>query len=215
MVKKRHVYLVRHAESQANTQGIYQGISYNTDLSELGRKQADLLAKRFQEIFLEILVTSPLKRTKQTVEGVEKIKNIKATINTDIIETNHGDWEGKSKAEIQKTWPKLYKKWQKFPSAVQFPGGEHFLDTQKRSILWWKNFSEKLKGDTLVVSHANIIQILISYILKKKLNQIWKFPMQPTAVSVIEIDNKSTKLIKLNDVSHLGNLRIDLAKHAL
>ena len=116
---------------------------------------------------------------------------------------------------IQKTWPKLYKKWQKFPSSVHFPGGEDFLETQKRVITWWEKFCQDLTGDTLVVSHVNILQIIIAKILNTKLNRIWKFPMQPTAVSQIEINHGQGKLLKLNDASHLGKLQVDLANHAL
>lgn len=209
------IYLVRHAESIANTQGIYQGVSYDTTLSPLGKKQAEALATRFKDIKIGNILASPLKRTFATALNVGIVKKMPVKKETAIIETNHGEWEGKHKSVIQKTWPKLYQKWQKFPSSVHFPSGEDFLETQKRVVSWWKNFSKSINQDTLIVSHVNIIQIIIANILNKKLNQIWKFPMQPTAVSQMMVEYNQIRLVKLNDTSHLGDLRIDLANHAL
>lgn len=209
------IYLVRHGESVANTQGIYQGITYDTPLSKLGVEQAQLLAQRFTNIPISKIIASPLKRTLMTAQAVAKTKKLEIFPEKSIMETNHGEWEGKHKHIIQKTWPKLYKKWQKFPSSVHFPGGEDFLDTQKRVLQWWMEFCKNEVNDTLIVSHVNIIQIIIANILNKKLNQIWKFPMQPTAISHVEVHETQVKLLKLNDTDHLGDLRIDLANHAL
>ncbi|MEK7165945.1 MAG: histidine phosphatase family protein [Patescibacteria group bacterium] len=209
------IYLVRHAESIANTQGIYQGVTYDTDLSALGKKQAEALAKIFQNIKIDTILASPLKRTYDTAQSVGKLKKTQVLQETAIIETNHGEWEGKHKHMIRKTWPKLYKKWQKFPSSVHFPGGEDFLDTQKRVLKWWQELCQNHVTDMLVVSHVNIIQIIIANILNTKLNRIWKFPMQPTAVSHIEVSYGLAKLLKLNDASHLGNLQVNLTDHAL
>ena len=46
------IYLVRHAESLANAQGIYQGQTYDTPLSNLGKKQAAALLRVSKEFTL-------------------------------------------------------------------------------------------------------------------------------------------------------------------
>lgn len=208
------IYLVRHGESVANTEGRYQGITYDTSLSELGKKQAGELAKRMKKIRVKKIVTSPLTRTRETAETVARFNKINVELEKNIIETNHGLWEGEYKDEIAKKWPHIYKKWQKFPSQVKFPGGEHFLETQKRIITWWKEFIIQ-NEDTLVVSHDNIIRIIIARILNMKLNRIWKFHLQPTAITLVEINSGFPKLKALNDSGHLKNLQVNLEVHAL
>jgi len=209
------IYLVRHAESLANTQGMYQGITYDTDLSVQGHIQAKALVERFRNISLSRVVASPLKRTMQTALAVGVGNNVPVEPEQQIIETNHGEWEGKSKEDIQKTWPWMYKKWQRFPSGTKFPQGEHFLETQKRVIGWWQQFCQTVPDDTLIVSHDNIIRIIVARVLNKKLNSIWKFHLQPTSVTEIVLDGGDASIVRLGDSTHLEGLSVDLSMHAL
>ncbi len=199
----------------ANEEGIYQGITYDTDLSLAGNKQAQLLGERFANIPIAQIISSPLRRTMQTAQFVAKRKKLPILEEKSIIETNHGAWEGKHKDIIQKTWPWIYKKWQRFPSATKFPDGERFLETQNRVTAWWKIFSQNALEDTLIVSHDNIIRVIVAKILNMKLNKIWKFHLQPTAVTEVLITEGIVELIKLGDSKHLGALEVDLSMHAL
>lgn len=209
------IYLVRHAESIANTQSIYQGVTYDTKLSQKGIAQATALADCFRDISIDCVVASPLKRTYETAIVVAQRKGIAVQKEPAIMETNHGKWEGKSKQEIIKDWPKLYRKWQRFPSRVTFPAGERFVETQQRVLSWWHRLCIADPADTLVVSHDNILRIIIANILNMKLNKIWKFHLQPTAVTKVEIVSDRATLQVLNDTRHIAVLQVDLAAHAL
>jgi len=66
----KSIIVVRHAESVANTEGIYQGQTYDTDLSELGKKQTKALANRLNDLELRKIITSPLKRTYKTAGSI-------------------------------------------------------------------------------------------------------------------------------------------------
>lgn len=209
------IYLVRHGESVANTQGIYQGITYNTPLSALGEMQAIALAVRLTEFDLIHIFASPLIRTKQTAEAVARVKGLQVETVVDIIETNHGLWEGKHKDDIAKTWSDLYKKWLKFPSSVTFLEGEKFVETQKRVLSWWERFKETAEGDILVVTHDNIIRIIVAKVLRMKLNRVWRFHVHPTALTIINVDNGEAKVEVLNEVSHLDEISMNLRSHAL
>ena len=207
------IYLVRHGESVANTQSIYQGQTYDTDLSPLGKKQVEALADFAKGLELTKLFASPLKRTLKTAEAVQRIVDLPLYTDQRIIETSHGQWEGKHKDIIIKTWPDIYKKWLKFPSAVKFPDGEHFLDTQKRVVAWWDSVKDE-DGDILAVTHDNIIRILVAKVLNMKLNRIWKFHLQPTSLTLID-SGDYPRLVYINESKHLVGLEANLALHAL
>ncbi|MEK7873943.1 MAG: histidine phosphatase family protein, partial [Chloroflexota bacterium] len=53
------VYLVRHGESAWNAQGRYQG-RLDAPLSELGLRQADLLARRLASVRRAAIYSAPL-----------------------------------------------------------------------------------------------------------------------------------------------------------
>lgn len=209
------IYFIRHAESVANSQGIYQGQTYDTELSASGKKQAQALAQYFKGISLSRVIASPLKRTMQTAAIVAKSKKLPVSIEKQIIETNHGDWEGKHKEKIKTTWPWIYKKWLKFPSRTKFPQGEHFLETQKRVLKWWQKFCDNNTDDVLVVSHDNIIRVVVARILNINLNKIWKFHLQPTAITEVSVSKEKITLVSLGESKHLGGLKVDLSMQAL
>ncbi len=209
------IYLIRHAESIANAQGIYQGQTYDTELSVRGTKQAQALAQCFERVSFSRVIASPLKRTMQTATIVALNKQLSVQVEPQIIETNHGDWEGKHKEIVKKTWPWLYRKWSRFPSSTKFPQGEHFLETQKRVLGWWQLICQAVTADTLVVSHDNIIRIIVARILNRKLNKIWKFHLQPTAITEVSVIHDKITLVSLGENKHLGGLDVDLSMHAL
>ena len=213
------IYLIRHAESIANTKGIYQGQTYDTKLSPLGEKQAEAVGRRLSAVPLDALITSPLMRTKQTAESIQKFqsKAIPLTIEPEIIETNHGEWEGVSKEEIAKRWPELYEQWLADPMTVIFPAGEAFSDTIGRVREWFESFHRMLAVNTSVaiVTHSNVIQILWAHLQKIDFSKLWESPIpQATSVTLIEAHSPA-KIIFANDIRHLSGLESDIGTHAI
>lgn len=202
--------MVRHAESIANTQGRYQGQTYDTDLSPKGCLQSQRLGQCLSNERFDRIVSSPLIRTFKTASSVAEFHSLKVATDKRLLESDHGVWSGKTKTEVEKTWPQLFSLWKLKPSQVEFPDGELFLTTQKRVLGWWVEINE-LDGNTLVVTHDNIIRIILAWIQGKTLDNIWDYPLLPTAVTVIEQGG----LVKLNDTTHLEKHLTDFSAHAL
>src|SRR3989344_1356654 len=58
--RENNIVVVSHAESIGNSEGIFQGQTFDSDLSELGKKQAKALAKRLKIFGARKIITSPL-----------------------------------------------------------------------------------------------------------------------------------------------------------
>jgi probable phosphoglycerate mutase len=183
-------------------------------LTRVGRRQALALGRRLKNIPFEEVYTSPLLRTVQTARIAIGLKNIEPTIDVRLIETNHGVWEGMHKDEVARRWPTMYALWQTRPSRVEFAGGESFLETQRRVLLWWRDYTIAPK-DVLVVAHDNIVRILIAHVLRIPLDHMWGFRILPASLSTITIEKESAFLEGLNDINHLQGIQGSLAKHAL
>ena len=54
------VYILRHAETDFNLQGIVQGSSVNTDINEKGQLQSKAFYEHYAHIPFELVVTSAL-----------------------------------------------------------------------------------------------------------------------------------------------------------
>ena len=68
------IYFVRHGESEANQRGIFAGQKEDSVLTEKGKEQARATAQEIENENLKIdkIVSSPLKRTKETAEIIAK-----------------------------------------------------------------------------------------------------------------------------------------------
>ncbi len=244
------IYTVRHGESLANTEGVYQGQTYDTGLSDLGIRQAEALAERFvschsefssesnvekilnqdfdretvqtqsvqdDRFCIEQITSSPLRRTMETAAIVANSLNIHVRQEKNIIETNHGLWEGRSKDWITENYPDIINMWQKSPFETVFPGGESFVQTISRvtDYIFRTNWDE----DTLLVTHDNIIRIMVALAQGMNMNDIWKIELDPAGITEFEIDGlngeKRLRTAKVNDVRHLEDVRSDLKVHAL
>ena len=212
-----NIVVVRHAESVANTKGVYQGQTHDTDLSELGQRQAKALAKRISELGIGKIICSPLKRTYQTALEVSRICDCGIEVNELIIETNHGEWEGKDKEWITQNYPEVLQTWYRTPSGAVFPNGESFLDTFERVTQFLE--TNQLEDRTMVVTHDNIVRIMVTLANGWTLNDIWTHDIEPAALNFFEVNTNAGKtklnILKLNDNMHLEGLFSDLTVHAL
>jgi broad specificity phosphatase PhoE len=213
----KRIIVVRHGESVANTQGIFQGQTYDTDLSELGFRQAKALAERLKELGVSKIITSPLKRTYQTALEISRTTNADIEVRNEVIETNHGVWEGKSKDWIQENYKGVYDMWMEAPSQTTFPHGEAFMDTVNRVESFIDDY--ELIDGAAIVAHDNVLRIITAFAKGDLIDKIWDYEIEPAALNFFEVNQvggkNKLKLLKINDIEHLGDLRADLSNHAL
>jgi probable phosphoglycerate mutase len=211
------IIAVRHAESVANTKGIYQGQTYDTDLSLLGKKQALALAKTLYKHKVQKIFVSPLKRTMQTAKPIIELSGAKVVIAKELIETNHGLWEGKDKDWIRNNYQEIYKKWLTFPYGTAFPDGESFIDTVGRV----KEFIMKRdwNGTNLFVTHDNIVRIIVCLACGSAINNMWKIIIEPAAINTFYIKGingiKKLEVVEINLTNHIETFRANTTTHAL
>lgn len=209
------IYLIRHGESIANTQSIYQGQTYDTKLSALGEKQAHAVGERLRNEPITRVIASPLQRTRQTAEAIARWHNVGVEIEPRIIETNHGQWEGQSVETIKKRWPQIFQLWQSEPAKTAFPGGETFAATRTRTLAWWQMLLDTAQGTTVVVAHDNVIRAVLVELLHMEPNTMWGVELEPAAITTVKFVDGKVKVCAINDINHLEGLRANLANHAL
>lgn len=220
-IKKRRcffvakIYLIRHGESLANTKGIYQGQTYDTKLSPLGMRQAEAVARRLRHEPVIGVIASPLIRAQQTARAIARFHPVAIDIHRQIMETNHGAWEGKRAADIARKWPGTYRMWATKPSRVRFPNGETYDHLQKRVWRWWQATVPNITESTVIVTHDNVIRIILAGVLGMPADSMWTFELQPTGITIMDVIKRKIMVVVINDTGHLRGLEANLAKHAL
>ncbi|RUM28187.1 MAG: histidine phosphatase family protein [Aquifex sp.] len=205
--------VVRHAESQWNPIGRYQGL-LDPDLTERGIGQAKKLAQVLKKENINVLFSSPLKRTFRTAKiigeeiGLEPIKEER------IIEIDHGIWSGLLVDEVKEKFPEDFELWLKEPHKVKFPEGESLLDVFKRIKDFLKFLLENYNEKTVaIVSHTVPIRCLYCAVLNLDLSKFWSFGCDNASYSVVYLDAEGRNVIqKLNITCHLGDLYVEAHK---
>lgn len=210
-----NLYLIRHAESIANTQGVYQGQTYDTGLSPLGKKQAAALKERLKDEQIDALYSSPSLRCVETARPLSKYQGLEIITNKNLLEISHGDWEGKTRKEIEKLFPGQLRIWKEKPNEIQMPNGENIHEVKKRV----ESFLEGLRKiyeqkNVLACAHDAILRIILAPILNLDYDKIWGIQLDSAAITRVAWSSPKT-VISLNDSKHLKDLLADTSKHAL
>jgi probable phosphoglycerate mutase len=91
---KKLIFLVRHAQSEFNEKGIFQG-RLDSDLTPLGFVQARLCAEVLKNKGIELVITSPQRRAYKTAQTISDVLEVPLRVDERIREMSFGDFEGK------------------------------------------------------------------------------------------------------------------------
>jgi broad specificity phosphatase PhoE len=112
-VTGRVLYLIRHGQSDFERVGdrwaSARGGQWDPPLSEKGREQAGLLARRLRVMDLDpfVVYSSPLRRASETAEVFAREAGTAVSFDDDLVEAHIGGWEGKPFEEIIESDPEV------------------------------------------------------------------------------------------------------------
>jgi glucosyl-3-phosphoglycerate phosphatase len=156
----RRLLLLRHGQSTWNADGRWQGQA-DPPFSPLGEEQARDAAGRLRAGDFSRVVSSTLRRARQTAEILAEALGLAVDVDPDLQEIDVGDWEGLTRAEINERAPGALADWSEGRSEST-PGGEprtHLTDRARAALL--RAAAEAGAGDrVLVVSHGALIRNL-------------------------------------------------------
>lgn len=98
-----NIILVRHGQTDWNVKDLLQGRT-DIELNSNGEEQAIQTAKKLENINIDVMYVSPLKRTLKTAEQINKKRNLEKIIDERLIERGFGEYEGKSNVDFKKYW---------------------------------------------------------------------------------------------------------------
>ena len=88
------IYVLRHGQTSWNVDRKIQG-KQDTELNEVGIRQAYEAKEKFNMLNIDLIMCSPLKRTKKTAEIINQDKNLHIIYKKELIERDLGEFEGK------------------------------------------------------------------------------------------------------------------------
>ena len=198
-------YLVRHGESEWNREGRIQGHA-DVGLSELGRRQAELLSTRLAGESIDAAYSSDLSRAADTAAGALDARDVPLITDPDLREFSYGAWEGLTLKEVKEQDPELFDaRFTRGDNAFAAPGGEDSADILKRVQRFIAGVVERHSPDEnlLIVGHGGSMRALALCLLELTDESMWKLRMSNASVSIISNQSRGRVLELWNDTHHL------------
>jgi len=192
------VHLIRHGHNDYVKKGLLAGRLPGVHLNEKGRTEVAALAEAMKDTPLKAVYSSPLDRALETARIVARLHGLQVERRPNLIETALGDWEGKSVKRLsrERRWRQL----QENPSQFRYPGGEWMVEQQARLVkevetLWARH---KIKDHFAIIGHADPLKLIVAHYLGLPLDLFQRLAMDTASVSALMIEEKETKLLRLN-----------------
>ena len=150
------IFVARHGQTQWNAENKICGRT-DLPLTEEGQTQAQLLADRTRELDIDVIISSPMLRARQTAAPTAALHGLEVLVDQRLIEQDFGIYEGADRQE-----PAFLANKRHF--AIRYPGGESMMDVAYRVYGLLEEIKEKYPGkNVLLVCHGGICRVVRTY----------------------------------------------------
>ena len=197
-------HLLRHGRTEHTPERRFSGSS-DLPLSQAGRADAAAAARHLAGRGIDVIVCSPLQRTRQTAEAAAEVLGVPVEVEADLRELDFGAWEGLTADEAQVKSPLAFRRWSGALD-VRPPSGESVADVSARVARARARVLERHAGKTvLVVSHMMPIKLLLAAGLGVSDDVVHRVFLEAASLSTVTWSSDGRTSVRLvNDTSHLG-----------
>lgn len=191
------LYLMRHARSKSDGNRRYLGQT-DPPLSTQGRRQADGCRDRLQSIVFSRIVSSDLRRARETAEIIAGPTPLRVEAVAALREIHLGDWENRTFAEVRGHHPDQWRARGSDLAGFRPPGGESFQDLRRRVVPAFDAIMQSAVGNVLAVAHAGVNRVLLCDLLKIPLQRLFGLAQDPTGLNIIDFDPPEPRVLVIN-----------------
>jgi glucosyl-3-phosphoglycerate phosphatase len=155
--------LWRHGQTEHNASGHWQG-HLDSMLTELGRQQAAAAVPALLAMEPALVVASDLRRATDTAKILTEHSGLPLRLEKRLRETDIGDWQGLTSAEVETRYPGGIKTWQNDPTWAP-PGGEPRVEVAARASEVVAELDQEHDGTVLLCAHGGLITALTAQLL--------------------------------------------------
>lgn len=197
------LFITRHGQTKWNLEGRIQGHK-DSNLTELGEKQAKWLGERLKDEDIDLIVSSASGRALRTAELVRGDRAIDILQSDKLMEMHVGEWEGQLHSEVELHSPEEQKNLWNHPHLYKSSGGESFYQVMERVKDEIELILAEHKGKKiLIVTHAIALKAILAYFENKEIKDFWSGAfMHSTCLSIIEVIEDRREIMLQGDIAH-------------
>ena len=181
------VWLVRHGETEWSRSGRHTGIT-DLPLTPAGEKAAESLRPLLTANHFDLVLCSPRKRARHTAElaGV-----VGPQIDDDLVEWDYGDYEGRTRIDIQDERPG----WSIWSDGA--PGGES-PDQIRERVDGVIGRCRDVGGRVLLIAHGHVLRTLAARWIDQPVTVGAHLPLDTAKLSVLSWDRGAPTIDRWN-----------------
>lgn len=150
------LFVARHGQTEWNVQFRVCGRT-DVELTVEGKAQAKKLAEKAKMQGIDLIISSPLKRARETSQAVADLCGVPIMIEDRLIEQDYGTFEGRSGKD-----PDFLANKRCF--AYKYPGGESMMQVAYRVYGLLEEIKVKYAGKkVLLICHGGVCRVLHTY----------------------------------------------------
>lgn len=202
-----NIYLTRHGETQWNKENRLQG-SKDSQLTDKGIKNAIMLGERLNNIDFNAIYSSASERAFQTAKYIKLDKEVPIYTVEDLKEIHFGDWEGRTKEEIEAIGNynnEFHNFWNNPHTYNHKPHKGEGLTAFKQRVegAVRRVISDNKDGNILIVIHAVVIRAIMSFTMNISTDRMWDPPfIHGTSLTIFNWDGEQFNFKMIGDTSH-------------
>lgn len=197
------LYIMRHGETSWNALKKIQGIA-DIPLNEKGRALAEKTGEALKNVKFDLVITSPLRRARETAQLVVRDREIPWIVDDRIQEICFGVMEGTQ--ESSRECPEFAENLRKFfadPWNYQAPeNGESLPEVCERTKAFWEELTQKqeYQGDTILIStHGCASRALMQNVYRD--HDFWHGKVPPNcSVNIVDVRDGASVVVEADKV---------------
>jgi len=203
--------LARHGATEYSVQKRFSGRGgRDVPLAPIGHRQAEALAA---ELALrgtaDVIVASPLLRTRQTAQIVGIALDAEVEIDEDFAECSFGSWDGLTFTEVRERYPDDLDEWLASTEVAPPGGGESFAQVRARVDRGRRRLIERHAGArVIVVSHVTPIKVMVSTAVDAPLHSLFRMELSPCSITTLAwFADGNSSMFGFSEASHLRTVQ--------
>lgn len=201
-MKETEIILIRHGETEWNSQKRMQGHS-NSDLSEVGMGQIQALGELMKNVSFDHIYSSDSLRTRQTAEAITQYSGHTLQFDQRIREKNLGVFEGLTSTEAKERHPEIYRLFKTAGANYVIDEGESTQQLLERALEFIEEIRLRHPQERVVmVTHGGVVRVLMKHALGLSIDAPTRFIIKNTGIFGL-IWNENWLVTQMGGVSHL------------
>lgn len=194
---------MRHGETHWNIASRIQGHS-DSGLTDVGRAQADAIARRLAREPFDVLVASDLGRTLETAERIAALTGHAVRADPRFRERSFGAGEGLTYAEVERAYPGAFRADRGIDPDYAIPGGESRRAFQRRIIAAFESLALELAdARVVVVTHGGVLGAIYRHASGIPLEAGHRVAITNASYNVLSFDASAWTIHTWADTDHL------------